>query len=684
MAAIPQNVKLDQIRNIGIMAHIDAGKTTLTERMLFYTGYTHRIGEVDSGSTVMDWMQQERERGITITSAAITTYYNNKQINIIDTPGHVDFTAEVERSLRVLDGAIAIFCAVGGVEPQSETVWHQADGYRVPRIVFINKNDRIGADFFNVLEMISSRLKAVPLPLQLPIGSESSFRGVIDLLTMKALIWGDDGSLDYTEEAIPEEMIDTADYWRENLLDKVCETDDHLLTLYLEGQDIPLELIKDAIRKNTLNNNLFPVFCGSALKNKGVQPILDAIFDYLPAPSDVPPVVAKRVSSQEDVLRYPAMKEPFTALIFKIMNEQDRRKLYYLRIYSGKLAPPYRVYNSRTGEEERIGRVFRMFSNKRERMEVVGPGDITAVIGLKNSVTGDTLCTAEDPVYLERMTFPEPVIFVAIEPKTIADQKKLIQALESLAEEDPTFKVNIDPDTGQTIISGMGELHLEILTERLVSEFNVQAKVGKPQVAYRESIKGSAIHEEKFAKTVGGQEHFAHVVLKVIAGKRSGGFKFESIVPNDILPKNLCLEVEQGIIDSLASGIQYGYQIQDVHTILVSGSFHPEISTGADFQYVASQAFREACLKADPILLAPIMNVEITLPSEFLGDVIGNIQMRKGIVEGIETKKQFNAIKVKVPLSKMFGYATELRSLTQGRATYTMQLAHFDEVDEPK
>ena len=499
----PQNIKTEQIRNIGIMAHIDAGKTTLTERLLFYTGYTHRIGEVDEGSTVMDWMQQERERGITITSAAITTYYKNQQINIIDTPGHVDFTAEVERSLRVLDGAIAVFCAVGGVEPQSETVWHQADRYHVPRIVFINKNDRIGADFFNVLEMIKSRLKAQPLPLQIPIGSESDFKGVIDLIAMKALIWGDDGSLEFSVAPIPEDMVDLANEWREHLLDRVCEIDDQLLALYLDGHDIPEDLLKAAIRKNTLKSQWFPVLCGAALKNKGIQPVLDAISDYLPSPKDVPPVEAKRVSNQEVTLRYPAIKEPFTALIFKIMNEQDRRKLYYLRVYSGRLTQPYRVYNSRTGEEERIGRVFRMFSNKRERLEVVGPGDIAAVIGLKNSVTGDTLCTAEDPVYLERMVFPEPVIFVAIEPKTIADQKKLLQALESLAEEDPTFRVTIDPDTGQTIISGMGELHLEILTDRLVSEFNVQAKAGKPQVAYRESIKGSAIHEEKFAKSIG-------------------------------------------------------------------------------------------------------------------------------------------------------------------------------------
>ncbi len=681
MTAKPPSTKLSQIRNIGIMAHIDAGKTTLTERILFYTGYTHKMGEVDDGSTIMDWMEQERERGITITAAAITCSFQNYQINIIDTPGHVDFTAEVERCLRVLDGAVAVFCAVGGVEPQSETVWIQADRYHIPRIVFVNKNDRLGADFYNVLEMIRSRLNAIPLPVQIPIGSENTYRGAIDLVEMRALMWNHELDIDYDVEDIPEDMLENAQYWREVMLETLAEQDDEFMARYLEEDTLTPEEIKAAIRRQTISTHIFPVFCGSALKNKGVQPVLQGVLDYLPSPDDIPPVKAKKLPDESIIELSPKPKEPLSALIFKVMNDADRRKLYYIRVYSGRLEPPYRVLNSRLGSEERIGRLFRMFSNKRERQEVVGPGDITAAIGLKGSVTGDTLCSPELPVYLERMQFPTPVIFVAIEPKTLADQEKMAQALESLAEEDPTFRVHQDKETGQTIISGMGELHLEILTVRLTKEFNVAAKIGNPQVAHRESIKGSAIHEEKLDKLMGGQQRYAHVVLKVLPGKRSSGFSFRSIVPPDIFPAHYVKEVEQGIRDSLSAGIQLGYPVEDVETILMGGSHNPDISTPIDFQYVASIAFREACMKASPVLLSPIMAVEISLPTDFLGDVIGNIQMRKGVIEGMEPRKQFQIIRALVPLKKMFGYATELRSLTQGRATYTMQLSHFD-VDE--
>ncbi len=678
MAATGPQVKLEQIRNIGVMAHIDAGKTTFTERTLFYTGFTHRIGEVDDGSTVTDWMEQERERGITITSAAVTLMYKQCQINIIDTPGHVDFTAEVERCLRVLDGAVAVFCAVGGVEPQSETVWLQADRYRIPRLAFINKNDRIGADFFNVVRQIRERLHATPLPVQIPIGSESEFRGAIDLLEMKALIWPRDMDMEFSVEPIPPELINDAQMWREKMIETLTENDEELLDLYCEGSDIPLDMIRRSIRHQTIQTLVFPVFCGAALRNKGIQPVLNAVVDYLPSPKDIPPVKAHRVADNQEVDRPPDPKAPFTGLIFKIQNDPERRKLYYMRVYSGRLEPPYRVLNPRTGEEERVGRVFRMFANKRERLEIVGTGDIAALIGLKTAVTGDTLCSFDQPVYLESMTFPTPVIFVAIEPRTVADQAKMANALESLAEEDPTFRVNLDPDTGQTIISGMGELHLEILVSRLLREFHVEAKVGKPQVAYRESIRGEAMHEEKFARQLGGTEHYAHVVLRVRPATRSSGFSFHSITPPDLLPDVFVREIEKGIRDSLNSGIQYGYPVEDVEVILAAGSYHADISTLNDFQYAASTAFREACLKANPILLSPFMEVEVSVPADFLGDVIGNLQMRKGSVTGIEPRKQMQIIRALVPLSTMFGYATELRSLTQGRATYTMKLSHFD------
>ncbi|MCD4654692.1 elongation factor G [bacterium] len=682
MANTPR-VKMEMVRNIGIMAHIDAGKTTLTERLLYHTGYTHRIGQVDDGSTVMDWMEQERERGITITSAAITCPFRKHHINIMDTPGHVDFTAEVERSLRVLDGAIAVFCAVGGVEPQSETVWHQAERYSIPRIVFINKNDRVGADFYNVVKMIRERLDSLPLPIQIPIGTESDYRGLVDLVKMKALVWNQELSMDFEEEEIPEDFLDKAMEMRENLIETLAEFDDDLMNLYLEGDDIPLDLLKSSIRKQTLNLNLFPILCGSALKNKGVQPVLDAVLDYLPSPKDIPPVKAIQPGKNEPLILYSDSHGPFSALVFKIMNDPERRKLFYIRVYSGTLKHPFRIFNPRTGQEERVGRLFRMYSNKRERLETVRAGDIAAIIGLKNSITGDTLCMRDQPHFLESMDFPEPVIFVAIEPRTLADQDKLKQSLQSLADEDPTFRVHLDEDTGQTIISGMGELHLEILVHRLLSEFKVQAKVGKPHVSHRESISISQTQEKVSDRILGGQQRFAHVVIRVEPGKRGSGFTFENIVPLDILPEKFVSAVETGIRDSLTGGIRFGYQIVDIKTTLIGGSFHSDHSSEMDFEYTASQAFRNACDKAAPILLSPIMAVEVSTPEVFLGDVIGNLQMRDGSIEGIQQRKHVQYIKTSVPLSSMFGYATELRSITQGRATYSMQLSHFD-VDRKK
>lgn len=660
------------------MAHIDAGKTTLTERMLFYMGYSHRIGEVDDGSTVMDWMEQERERGITITSAAITCPFQKHHINIIDTPGHVDFTAEVERCLRVLDGAIAVFCAVGGVEPQSETVWHQAEKYGIPRIVFINKNDRVGADYYNVLKMIRDRLNSLPLPLQIPIGAESEFRGVVDLLRMKALIWKSEMELDFTEEDIPEEMLEEARMMRDQLIETLSEFDDDILSCYLEGQDIPIDSLKIAIRKQTLALKVFPILCGSALKNKGVQPVVDGIIDYLPSPIDTPPIHPKTPEGMAPIEILADPKGPLSILVFKIMNDAERRKLFYIRVYSGTLAPPYRVHNPRTGQEERIGRLFRVYSNKRERLDTVSAGDIAAVIGLKHSVTGDTLCNSDKAHFLESMEFPEPVIFVAIEPKTMAEHDRLVQSLSMLAEEDPTFRVRVDDETGQTIISGMGELHLEILIYRLLNEFKVQAKVGKPHVSHRESITVSASHEESGTRMIASQPHFAHVVLRVEPVKRGNGFVFESRVTDDILPQKYVSAVETGIRDSLTSGIQFGYQVVDIKAILTGGSFHPENSHEIDFEYAGSQAFRSACDNASPVLLSPIMAVEVTTPEEFLGDVIGNLQMRGGSIDGIQVRKMVQYITASVPLSSMFGYSTDLRSLTQGRATYTMSLSHFD------
>jgi elongation factor G len=660
------------------MAHIDAGKTTLTERMLFYMGFTHRIGDVDDGSTITDWMEQERDRGITITSAAVTCPFLKHQINLIDTPGHVDFTAEVERCLRVLDGVIAVFCAVGGVEPQSETVWHQADRYSIPRIVFINKNDRVGADFYNVLQMMRDRLNALPLPLQIPIGAENEFRGVIDLLEMKALIWDRESEMEYSEEPIPDEMAEKAAAMREHLIETLSEFDDTILQLYLEGQEISPSHLKQSIRAQTLALKVFPVFCGSALKNKGIQPVVQAIIDYLPSPIDIPPITAKKPDSEETIQITTEPKGPLSMLVFKIMTDSERRKLFYIRVYSGKLEPPYKIYNPRTRQEERIGRLFRMLANKRERLDTLNAGDIAAVIGLKNSVTGDTLCSPAHPHFLESMVFPEPVIFVAIEPKTMAEQEKLVHSLDMLADEDPTFRVRIDEDTGQTIISGMGELHLEILTYRLLNEFKVNVKVGKPHVSHRESIASAATHEEISHRVIGGETHFARVVLKVEPAGRGAGFSFENHVPGTTLPPKFAASIEKGIRDSLLSGIQFGYEIVDIKSHLHDAGFHADNSQELDFEYAAALAFRTACEKASPVLLSPIMAVEVTTPEDFLGDVITSLRIRNGDITGMHIRKQVQYVSALVPLSHMFGYSTDLRSITQGRATYTMSLSHFD------
>ncbi len=663
------------------MAHIDAGKTTLTERFLYYSGRIHKIGEVDEGTATMDWMEEEKERGITITSAATYAPWRDGIINLIDTPGHVDFTAEVERSLRVLDGAIAVFCGVGGVEPQSETVWRQADKYNVPRLAFINKMDRVGADFFSAVDSMITKLAAKPLIMQLPIGEEENFKGVIDLLKMKAIYWNEeDLGETYFYEEIPDDLIDLAMEYREKLIENVVELDDRILEEYLDGKIPDEKTLKKLIRKGTLKKEFFPVFCGSALKNKGVQPLFDAVLDYLPAPIDLPPIEGIDPKTREVIQRERTIDAPFTALMFKIQYDPEKRKLFYLRIYSGKLDLNTPIYNPVRNEMERIGRLFRMHSNKRERIKEAYAGDIIAVIGLKNTYTGDTLCSKDAPIILERVQFPEPVIFVSIEPKTSLDQEKLSKALESLSEEDPTFKIKVDKETGQTIISGMGELHLEVLTHRIQKDFKVNAKVGKPQVAYRESIKGSAEHEIKFVKVSAGTTHYAHVVLKVEPNERGKGNIFINKVSEDILPSQFVAAIEESITNSFQSGIILGYPIVDIKVTLINGSYDIQNSNEVDFKIVASRTFYEACRKANPILLEPIMDIEVTVPKEFLGDAIQTIQQRKGIIKQVIEKKNLQIIKCQAPLSKMFGYATDLRSATQGRGTFTMQLSHYEEV----
>ncbi|MCS7228856.1 MAG: elongation factor G [Candidatus Kryptonium sp.] len=681
---MPREYPLEKTRNIGIMAHIDAGKTTTTERILYYTGKIHRMGEVHEGSATMDFLPQERERGITITSAATTCFWRGHRINIIDTPGHVDFTVEVERSLRVLDGAIALFCAVGGVEPQSETVWRQANKYRVPRIAFINKMDRVGADFFNVVNMIRERLGANPVPIQLPMGQGELFTGIIDLVKMKSVVYKEETlGATWEEFDIPRELMDMAVEYRTKMLEAVSEFDDTLLVKYLDGEEISEEEIKSAIRKATLEFKMVPVLCGSAFKNKGIQRLLDAVVDYLPSPLDINhgEVIGHHPFKDDRVVRLVSDDEKFTALAFKIMTDPYVGKLTFIRVYSGTLKAGSYVYNSTQGKKERVGRILRMHANHREDVEEAYAGDIVAVVGLKFTKTGDTLCSEDDPILLEKMDFPEPVISVAIEPKTKADQDKLGEALAKLMDEDPTFRVTVDEETGQTLISGMGELHLEIIVDRLKREFRVEANIGKPQVAYKETIRKKARAEGKFIRQTGGRGQYGHVWIE-IEPNRGKGYEFIDAIVGGVVPKEYIPAVDQGIREAMQNGIIAGYPVVDVKVTLFDGSYHEVDSSDLAFKIAASIAFKEATKQADPVLLEPIMEVEVVTPEEYLGDVIGDLNSRRGRIEGINMRKDGQVIKALVPLAEMFGYATRLRSITQGRAIYTMQFHHYEEVPQ--
>ena len=664
------------------MAHIDAGKTTTTERMLFYTGRTHKIGETHDGDSQMDWMDQEKERGITITSAATTCQWDDHRINIIDTPGHVDFTVEVERSLRVLDGAIGVFCSVGGVEPQSETVWRQADKYNVPKIAFVNKMDRTGADFYNVVDMMDERIDANPLPIQLPIGKEENYKGSIDLVTMEAIVYEDELGIDYERTEIPEDLEDKAHEYRELLIEKLSDVDEEIMMKYLEDEEITVDEIKTALRKGTIANEFTPVLCGTALKNKGVQPLLDAVVEYLPAPVDIPPVQGIDPKTEEEIERPADDDAPFSALAFKIMSDPYVGKLAFFRVYSGILESGSYVYNSTKDETERVGRIVQMHANKREDREEVYAGDLAAAVGLKNTATGDTLCTEEDPVILESMEFPETVIDVAIEPKTQADSDKLGEALQKLAEEDPTFNVRTDEETGQTIISGMGELHLEVIIDRLTREFNVEANIGEPQVAYRETITQKAEVEGKFIRQSGGRGQYGHVVMEVEPLETGEGFEFEDNIVGGVVPKDYISSVEEGAKEALDNGILAGYPVVDVKVSLEDGSHHEVDSSEMAFKIAGSMAIREQSYKLKPALLEPVMKVEVTTPEEYMGDVIGDLNSRRGQVEGMEQRGNAKIISGYVPLSEMFGYATDLRSNTQGRAQYVMQMDHYEEVPQ--
>jgi elongation factor G len=669
---------IEKIRNIGIMAHIDAGKTTTTERILYYTGKTHRIGEVHDGAATMDWMEQEKERGITITSAATTCYWNNHQINIIDTPGHVDFTVEVERSLRVLDGAVALFCAVGGVEPQSETVWRQADKYGVPRIAFVNKMDRIGADFFNAVQMMRERLGANAIPINLPIGEGDIFSGVIDLIKFNARMYHEDSlGTTYDEIDIPKDLLNIANKYRTLMLEAVSDVDDTLLEKYLDGQEISPDEITAVLRRATIELKIIPVLCGSAFKNKGIQKLLDAVVDFLPSPADLAEVEAHHPGLNDVVKRKISVDEKFTALAFKIMNDPYVGKLTFFRVYSGKLTSGSYVYNSVSGKKERISRLLEMHANHREEIPEVKAGDIAAAVGLKFTKTGDTLCTENDPIILERITFPEPVIQIAIEPKTKADQDKLSEALSKLSDEDPTFKVKVDEETGQTLISGMGELHLEIIVDRMKREFKVEANVGKPQVAYRETITSTVQAEGKFIKQSGGRGKYGHVWIEISPNEPGKGYEFINAIVGGVVPKEYITAVSHGIQDAMRNGIIAGYPMVDIKAKLYDGSYHDVDSDEISFRVAGSMAFQNAARKANPILLEPIMAVEVITPEEYLGDVMGDLNSRRGKIEGFSARKDAQVIKSYVPLSEMFGYATTLRSMTQGRAIYTMQFDHY-------
>jgi elongation factor G len=673
---------LTTVRNIGIISHIDAGKTTVTERILFYTGLSHKLGEVHDGEATTDWMPQERERGISITAAAVSTKWREHTISIIDTPGHVDFTIEVERSLRVLDGAVAIFCAVGGVEPQSEAVWHQADKYRVPRIAFVNKMDRIGADFFGVLQEMRDKLGAHPVPVQLPLGQEDTFTGVIDLIDMHSLIWrGEDRGVSYETAPIPEAMQETAERYREALIEAVAESDEGLLDTYLSSGSLSGPEIRRGLRLGTLRTTIVPVLCGSGLRNKGIQPLLDAVIDYLPAPLDLPPVTGINPKTGEQVTRASDPSAPFAALAFKISMDQGR-KLTYFRIYSGKVAAGATVYDVNRAVQERIARLFRMHANKRERIDVAIAGDIVAATGLKDASTGDTLCIETQPIQLEAIEFPEPVISVAVEPRTVGDQEKLSLALEKLSSEDPTFHVKLDEETGQTILWGMGELHLDVITRRLVEEFGVAAKVGKPQVVYRETITRTITAEGRFDREVGEKLQRGHVVLELTPLANGAGVIFAVTVPDGSIPSEFIPIVEQSVRRSSMAGVLGGYPAVDVRITLCGGSFDPNASTALGFEVAAAQAFSEGCRKAGPVLLEPIVAVEVVVPEEFLGGVINGLSARKAQIEGITSKPRAKVVEASVPLSKMFGYSTELRSLSQGRATFSMYFARFDRATE--
>jgi len=675
-------VPLQKIRNIGIMAHIDAGKTTTTERILYYTGISHKIGEVHDGTAVMDWMAQEQERGITITSAATTCFWKIHRINIIDTPGHVDFTVEVERSLRVLDGAVAVFCAVGGVEPQSETVWRQADKYRVPRIAFVNKMDRTGADFFHVVEMMKNRLGTHPLVLQLPLGNEENFRGIIDLVAEKGYVY-DDSSLgmNYEEVPIPDEMKGEVSEYRERIFEAVSDVDESLMEKYLEGETISVGELKRAIRSGTNGLKFVPVFCGSAFKNKGVQPLLDGIVDYLPSPLDIPPVVGKGPNGEE-VVRKASDEEPFSALAFKIMTDPYVGHLTYFRVYSGFMTSGSYIYNANRQKKERIGRLLKMHANKREEIKEVYAGDIAAAVGLKNTLTGDTLCSDKDPVILESIEFPDPVISIAIEPKSKADQEKLSTSLNLLATEDPSFTVKTDEETGQTIISGMGELHLEVIVDRLLREFRVDANVGKPEVAYRETVSREAQARGKYIRQTGGRGQYGDVHLKVEPADPEKGYEFIDKIVGGVIPREFIPAVKTGIEEAMNQGILAGYPVVDVKVTLFDGSYHEVDSSEIAFKIAGSMAFKEACSKAKMMLLEPIMSVEIVTPEEYLGDIMGDISARRGKVQGMENRASVQIIRAEVPLANMFGYATDLRSMSQGRATYTMQFARYMQVPQ--
>ena len=677
---MPRQYSLEKTRNIGIMAHIDAGKTTTTERILYYTGVNYKIGETHEGTATMDWMEQEQERGITITSAATTCHWRDTRINIIDTPGHVDFTVEVERSLRVLDGCVTVLCAKGGVEPQSETVWRQADHYHVPRMIYVNKMDIMGADFYHVLDMVHDRLKCNAVPIQLPIGTEADFRGIIDLVEMNARIYYDDLGNDMRTEEIPEDMRDLAEEYRVKMLEAISDFDDEIMMLYLEGEEVPQDMIRAAIRKATCAVQMVPVVCGTSYKNKGVQKLLDAIVEYMPSPLDIPAISGTNPKTDEEETREASDDAPFSALAFKIMTDPFVGRLSFFRVYSGTVEAGKTVLNSSKGQRERIGRILLMHANHREDLSIAYSGDIAAAVGLKNTTTGDTLCDEKNPIILESMEFPEPVIRVAIEPKTKAGQEKMAIALQKLAEEDPTFKTYTDEESGQTIIAGMGELHLEIIVDRLLREFKVEANVGKPQVSYKETITREATVDTRYARQTGGKGQFAHCKITVEPNESGKGYEFINKITGGAIPKEYIPCVDQGIQGAMQSGVLAGYQVVDVKVTLIDGSYHEVDSSEMAFKICGSMAFKEACEKAGPTLLEPIMKVVVTAPDEYMGDVLGDINARRGQIVGSDIRNGAAVIEAHVPLASMFGYATDLRSKTQGRATYSMEPSHYVEL----